>query len=277
MGFPPTLWFEEELSGTDGRGAAGIPTGLAGRVERLFEVIEDPKTGETYTNAKVARMSLGELTEEDVEGIRSGSVTDPPLSHVDALARAFGVEPSYLVDGTGEALFDGEIARALSDNTIREITLGCARLPRREKGIVLGIVRQFEAMGANDRTGSALGRPTGRPTLGPDTPPVRLRLGFETIGIHFFVEPLEGRRREHPAGVGVRLALPENGAYLVAARLVPPRPVEPRPALRAEAARVPVAPQLEALPRRREVQAFVSVVGHALLIVPFDIPHSTSL
>jgi hypothetical protein len=106
-----------------------VPEGLAGRVERLFDVIEDPKTGETYTNAKVARMSLGELTEEDVEGIRSGSVTDPPLSHVLALARAFGVEPSYLVDGTGEALTGGEIVRALSDNTIREITLGCARLP----------------------------------------------------------------------------------------------------------------------------------------------------
>jgi hypothetical protein len=41
-----------------------------------------------------------------------------------AMARAFGVEPSYLVDGTGEALFSGEIARALSDHTLREIALG---------------------------------------------------------------------------------------------------------------------------------------------------------
>jgi hypothetical protein len=39
-------------------------------------------------------MSLGDMTEEDVEGLRSGSVTDPPLSHVVAVARAFGVEPS---------------------------------------------------------------------------------------------------------------------------------------------------------------------------------------
>jgi hypothetical protein len=66
------------------------------------------------------------------------------------------------VDGTGEALFDGEIARALSDNTIREITLGCARLPRREKGIVLGMVRQIEAIGANDRAES-VARSAGRP------------------------------------------------------------------------------------------------------------------
>jgi hypothetical protein len=87
-----------------------------------------------------------------IEEIRSGAVTDPPLSRLIALARAFGVEPSYLLDGTGEALTGGEIARALSDNEVREIALSCARLPRREKGIVLGIVRQFEAMGANDRT-----------------------------------------------------------------------------------------------------------------------------
>jgi len=150
MGFPPALWFEEGLSGADGRGAAGRPEGLAGRIGRLFDAIEDPKTGETYTNSKIARMSLGDLSEADVEGLRSGSVSDPPLSHLLALARAFGVEPSYLVDGTGEALTGGESARSLSDNEVREIALGCARLPRREMGIVLGIVRQFEAMGATD-------------------------------------------------------------------------------------------------------------------------------
>jgi len=54
------------------------------------------------------------------------------------------------VDGTGEALTGGEIARALSDNEVRDIALGCVRLPPREKGIVPGIVRQFEAMGANE-------------------------------------------------------------------------------------------------------------------------------
>jgi len=38
----------------------------------------------------------------------------------------------------------------LSEDTIRAIRLGCARLPRREKGLILGIVRQLEAMGAAD-------------------------------------------------------------------------------------------------------------------------------
>jgi transcriptional regulator with XRE-family HTH domain len=142
MGFPPALWFKEELSGADVRGVAGVPDGLAGRVECLFDVIEDPKTGETYTNAKVARMSLGDLTKEDVKELRSGSVTDPPLSHVVALAGVFGVEPSYLLD-RGEVPLDGELVEALRDEAVREAAIEISRLPEREMRLVLGIVRQF--------------------------------------------------------------------------------------------------------------------------------------
>ena len=151
MGFPPALWFEEELTGADRRGAARTREGLAGRIERLFDTIKDPKTGETYTSAKIARMSLGDLAEEDVEGLRGGSVGDPPLSHLRALARAFGVEPSYLVDGTGEAVLDAELVDALKDDMTREIATESARLRVRERKLVLGIVREFEGMGANDR------------------------------------------------------------------------------------------------------------------------------
>jgi hypothetical protein len=78
MGFPPALWFEEEPTGADGRGTTGRPEGLAGRIGRLFEAIEDPKTAVPYTNSRIARMSLDELTEADLEGPRSGSVSDLP-------------------------------------------------------------------------------------------------------------------------------------------------------------------------------------------------------
>lgn len=150
MGFTPALWFEEEPTGAERRGTAGTREGLAGRVERLFDAIKDPKTGETYTNSKIARMSLGDLTEEDVEGLRSGSLADPPLSHLLALARAFGVEPSYLVDGTGEAVLDAEIVEALRDDTTRTIARESARLRDRERKLVLGIVRQFEGAGSRE-------------------------------------------------------------------------------------------------------------------------------
>src|SRR5215218_2354303 len=97
MGFAPEVWFEEGLS--DGR-SIGLAEGsrdVAGRLEHLFEVVRDPKTGKPYTNAEVARMTLGDLSEE-VDKIRTGAISDPTVGQVAALASVFGVEPSYLLD-----------------------------------------------------------------------------------------------------------------------------------------------------------------------------------
>ena len=81
-----------------------------------------------------------------------------PLSHVVALARAFGVEPSYLVDGYGEVALDRETVEALRDDTTRAIALESTRLPNRERKLLLGIVRQFE--GASSPEGATRGTPS---------------------------------------------------------------------------------------------------------------------
>jgi transcriptional regulator with XRE-family HTH domain len=77
MGFAPESWFDE---GADDRPdePAGTARGLAGRVEHLFEAIRNPSTGKRYTNAEVARMTFGDLSEEDVENIRSGPTAHTP-------------------------------------------------------------------------------------------------------------------------------------------------------------------------------------------------------
>jgi len=74
--------------------------------EHLFDAIRNPTTGKPCTNAEVARVTLGDLSEE-VEGIRTGAISDPTVGQVAALAGVFGVEHSYLLD-RGEPLFDGE-------------------------------------------------------------------------------------------------------------------------------------------------------------------------
>ena len=117
--------------------------GVAGRVEHLFGAVRHPRTGEPYTNAEVARMSAGGLTEEEVEGIRAGRISDPTVGQIAALASVFGVEPSYLVDRKEPPRLDAELLEGLSDETTREITREAVRLPERDKGIVLGVVRQF--------------------------------------------------------------------------------------------------------------------------------------
>jgi len=143
MGFAPEVWFEEGLG--DGRsiGFAEESRGLASRLEHLFEVVRNPKTGEPYTNAEVARMTLGDLSEEEVEKIRTGAVSDPSVGHVAALAGVFGVEPSYLLDRMEPSLLDEELVQALRDEDVRDITRESSRLPDGERRLVLGIVRQF--------------------------------------------------------------------------------------------------------------------------------------
>jgi hypothetical protein len=66
------------------------------------------------------------------------------VGQVAALAAVFGVEPSYLVDrGTDPSVLDKETLRAITDETANSILRESARLPEREKRIVLGIVQEF--------------------------------------------------------------------------------------------------------------------------------------
>jgi hypothetical protein len=115
---------------------------VAGRLEHLFEVVRNPKTGEPYTNADVARITLGDLSEE-VERIRTGAVSDPTVGQVAALAGVFGVEPSYLLDRGKPSLLDEGLVQALRDEDVRAITRESSRLPDGERRLVLGIVPQF--------------------------------------------------------------------------------------------------------------------------------------
>jgi hypothetical protein len=116
---------------------------VAGRLEHVFGVVRNPKTGEPYTNAEIARMTLGDLSEEDVERIRTGAIGDPTMGQVAALASVFGVEPSYLLDRAEPPLLDEELVQELRDKAVRDITRESLRLPDGERRIVLGIVRQF--------------------------------------------------------------------------------------------------------------------------------------
>jgi transcriptional regulator with XRE-family HTH domain len=143
MGFPPEVWFDESLGEGQSIAQAKESRGVASRLKHLFEVVRNPKTGEPYTNAESARMTLGDLSEEDVQRIRTGADSDPTVGQVTALASVFGVEPSYLFDRGEPSLLDEELVQALRDEDVRAITRESSRLPDKERQLVLGIVRQF--------------------------------------------------------------------------------------------------------------------------------------
>ena len=101
MDFPPELWFEESIRLWHGEvSTSPLPEGgsIADKTNRLFDVVRNEKSGVPFTNAEVARMSLGDLSEEHVEQIRSGNLTNPSMNQVVALADVFGVHPSYFLD-----------------------------------------------------------------------------------------------------------------------------------------------------------------------------------
>jgi len=143
MGFPPEVWFDEGLGEGRSIGQAEESRSVAGRLEHVFEVVRNPKTGEPYTNAEVARMTLGDLSEEDVERIRTGAISDPTVGQIVALAGVFGVETSYLLDRVELSLLDEELVQALRNEDVRAITRESSRLPDGERQLILGIVRQF--------------------------------------------------------------------------------------------------------------------------------------
>ena len=143
MGFPPEVWFDEGLGEGRSIGQAEESRSVAGRLEHVFEVVRNPKTGEPYTNAEVARMTLGDLSEEDVERIRTGAISDPTVGQIVALAGVFGVETSYLLDRGELSLLDEELVQALRNEDVRAITRESSRLPDGERQLILGIVRQF--------------------------------------------------------------------------------------------------------------------------------------
>ena len=81
------------------------------RISRRFELLRD-----TY------RMSLGDLSEDDVKWIRTGAIENPTVSQVVALAEAFGIHPSYFLQtGKKPALLGEKEISALGDRRAREI------------------------------------------------------------------------------------------------------------------------------------------------------------
>ena len=146
MGFPPESWFEESEGERDtvrvepGEGGRDV----AGRLNHLFQIVKNERTGEPYSSADVARMSLGDLTEDQIEEIRTGTLENPAISQVIALAEAFGVHPSYFLEtGRRPHLLGEQEMNALGDSRARAILTKSLNLSDREKDMVLDMIQHL--------------------------------------------------------------------------------------------------------------------------------------
>lgn len=155
MGFPPELWFTD-ASDPDAQPNAFRTEerwGLDRRLSYLFETIKDEQTGRPYSNAKVARMSLGVLTEEQVEGIKTGRDENPTVAQVLALAEVFGVDPSYFLNkGAKPPLLDEAAMRVLGDQKTRAIASKSLELSDSAKDLVIDMVERLGHLGHESGT-----------------------------------------------------------------------------------------------------------------------------
>jgi ABC-type histidine transport system ATPase subunit len=75
--------------------------------------------------------------------LKKGCINSPGYQKMVAIAKAMGFPPAaWFEDGTDSAL-DWGLAGALRDETVRDTVREMSRLSKREKRLVLGIVRQF--------------------------------------------------------------------------------------------------------------------------------------
>ena len=93
MGFPVEMWFRKETP-SELFGQAP-PTSLAGKLNALFEKIPNRRTGKPFTNAEVAELTFGKLSEEQIEAARTGRVEDLAGAQYKALSNVFGVDVAY--------------------------------------------------------------------------------------------------------------------------------------------------------------------------------------
>ena len=131
------------------------------KFESLLEVYRKPD-GSRWGGQDLAAATGGVVTRSYVTALRKGRIENPGFEKLRAIAKAMdfppelwfedvenlpdvsGGRPSWFLDGDDKpTLLDEELMEALRDEIARAVLREVARLPERDRRIVLGIVRQF--------------------------------------------------------------------------------------------------------------------------------------
>jgi transcriptional regulator with XRE-family HTH domain len=110
---------------------------LAERLDHLFRTVH-PKDRGPFTPAEVAEAINEAADEKVVSGtylwlLRTGQRDNPTMKHLVAIARFFGIPPTYFFpdDIVQQNAVPAEVTAALSDDKVREVALRAAGLSDR--------------------------------------------------------------------------------------------------------------------------------------------------
>ena len=123
------------------------PPGLASRLDRLFSQVRQDGAGRRYTNDEVAAAIKAVNPDIRVSGaylsmLRTGAKRNPSTELLAALARHFGVRPSYFLDDQPAEQLDAEIelARVVGNLGVRRLALRALELSPESLAAVTEIV-----------------------------------------------------------------------------------------------------------------------------------------
>jgi transcriptional regulator with XRE-family HTH domain len=125
---------------------------LAERLDHLFRTVH-PKDRGPYTPAEVADAINTAAGERMVSGtylwlLRTGQRDNPTMKHLIAIARFFGVSPTYFFpdDAMQPDAVPAELTAALKDDKVREMALRAAGLSDRSLRAITDMISNARAV-----------------------------------------------------------------------------------------------------------------------------------
>lgn len=137
---------------------SSVPKTLADKLDYLFRTVHPRGRGEySYREVAQAINDAGTTTisASYLWQLRRGEKDNPTIKHIEALARFFGVPPSYFLDddATEEITAQLELLVAMRDSDVREIALRVSDLSEAALKMIKGVVestRQLEGLSNGD-------------------------------------------------------------------------------------------------------------------------------
>jgi hypothetical protein len=115
---------------------------IAEKFEKLLDSYRH-QDGSKWTGQQLDEATDGVVPRAYFVNLQKGRIRSPGYEKMAAIAKAMGFPPAaWFEDGTDSDL-DWGLAGALRDETIRATVREMSPMSKRERGLVLGIVRQF--------------------------------------------------------------------------------------------------------------------------------------
>ncbi len=148
------MWIR--MAGT-GRADPGEGSALASRLDRLFRLATGPDGKEPsyrQVSTGIHELTGVQIGVSTLHALRTGTVTDPRMSTIEAIARYFGVPVGYFFDQDVAQQVDSQLAllRAMRDQRVQALALRAEGLSTETLDMLRAVIDQARTAEGLDRS-----------------------------------------------------------------------------------------------------------------------------